>query len=245
MFPDGSVGGDAYASSRSKGSGARPRSHPNRRYCGSAWSRRPWTMSISVRAEKEAARRAEEAAHHSGEGAEVSPQHRRPRLRFQKRTTPSAFCRKGPGGPPWSSSGAARSRTSIWARSCFPLRFAADLVQYGTIEGQLRLEGRNAHVLFSPVKAAVAHPTKDGGQGIPQPKITHPKIRPPAIGQGARLLRRIRKSPSPSNKNGGLPFRLSPPKFARSSIGLRVILIVLLPTREFHAGQGAKAPGAQ
>ena len=34
------------------------------------------------------------------------------------------------------------------------LRFAADLLQYGTIESQPRLEGRNAHVLFSPVKVA-------------------------------------------------------------------------------------------
>src|SRR5882724_9211428 len=33
------------------------------------------------------------------------------------------------------------------------LRFAADLTQYGTIEGQPRLEGRNAHVLLSPVKS--------------------------------------------------------------------------------------------
>jgi translation initiation factor IF-3 len=39
------------------------------------------------------------------------------------------------------------------------LRFAQDLSQYGTIESQPRLEGRNAHVLLSPVKAAVApHP---------------------------------------------------------------------------------------
>src|ERR1700683_2222501 len=37
------------------------------------------------------------------------------------------------------------------------LRFAADLVQHGTIESQPRLEGRNAHVLLSPIKT-VAHP---------------------------------------------------------------------------------------
>src|SRR5437899_2838029 len=35
------------------------------------------------------------------------------------------------------------------------LRFAQDLLQYGTIESQPRLEGRNAHVMVSPVKAAV------------------------------------------------------------------------------------------
>src|SRR5277367_6377303 len=34
------------------------------------------------------------------------------------------------------------------------LRFAADLTQYGTIEGQPRLEGRNAHVLLSQLKTA-------------------------------------------------------------------------------------------
>src|SRR5712692_3431868 len=34
------------------------------------------------------------------------------------------------------------------------LRLSADLVAYGAVEGQPRLEGRNAHVLISPVKAA-------------------------------------------------------------------------------------------
>jgi translation initiation factor IF-3 len=33
------------------------------------------------------------------------------------------------------------------------LRFAEDLAPYGVTEGQPRLEGRNAHVLLSPVKA--------------------------------------------------------------------------------------------
>ena len=37
------------------------------------------------------------------------------------------------------------------------LRFAQDLSQYGTIESQPRLEGRNAHVLLSPAKVA-PHP---------------------------------------------------------------------------------------
>ncbi len=55
------------------------------------------------------------------------------------------------------------------------LRFAADLVQYGTIEGQPRLEGRNAHVLFSPVKAAAAHPTKDAAAKDHPPKDQAPK----------------------------------------------------------------------
>src|ERR1700757_4439426 len=34
------------------------------------------------------------------------------------------------------------------------LRFAADLAQHGSIEGQPKLEGRNAHVLLSPAKSA-------------------------------------------------------------------------------------------
>jgi translation initiation factor IF-3 len=34
------------------------------------------------------------------------------------------------------------------------LRFAEDLTGIGAIEGQPRLEGRNAHVIISPVKAA-------------------------------------------------------------------------------------------
>ena len=35
------------------------------------------------------------------------------------------------------------------------MRFAADLTTYGTVEGMPRLEGRNAHVLISPVKTLV------------------------------------------------------------------------------------------
>src|SRR6266571_1349128 len=34
------------------------------------------------------------------------------------------------------------------------MRFAGDLAQYGVAEGMPRLEGRNAHVLISPVKVA-------------------------------------------------------------------------------------------
>src|SRR3984957_17919512 len=41
------------------------------------------------------------------------------------------------------------------------MRFAADLAQYGTAEGQPRMEGRNAHVLLSPVKVAVVNPPKE------------------------------------------------------------------------------------
>jgi translation initiation factor IF-3 len=35
------------------------------------------------------------------------------------------------------------------------MRFAADLTVYGTVEGMPRMEGRNAHVLISPVKTLV------------------------------------------------------------------------------------------
>src|SRR5579885_1526875 len=38
------------------------------------------------------------------------------------------------------------------------MRFAEDLAAYGTAEGQPRMEGRNAHVLLSPVKAGAAPP---------------------------------------------------------------------------------------
>src|SRR5262249_45202943 len=38
------------------------------------------------------------------------------------------------------------------------MRFAGDLAQYGVAEGQPRMEGRNAHVLLSPVKASTPHP---------------------------------------------------------------------------------------
>src|SRR5271169_4231954 len=46
------------------------------------------------------------------------------------------------------------------------IRFAEDLSQYGVAEGMPRMEGRNAHVLLSPVKAATAHPApgKDAGK---------------------------------------------------------------------------------
>ena len=43
------------------------------------------------------------------------------------------------------------------------LRFAEDLVGVGAIEGQPRLEGRNAHVIISPVKEQ--KPAKEKGEG--------------------------------------------------------------------------------
>src|ERR1700758_3837738 len=59
------------------------------------------------------------------------------------------------------------------------LRFADDLNGIGSIEGQPRLEGRNAHVIISPVKAAAAPKEKQkekkppapsgGASGVPGP----------------------------------------------------------------------------
>ena len=41
------------------------------------------------------------------------------------------------------------------------LRFASDLSQFGAVEGQPKLEGRNAHVIISPVKATAPKETKE------------------------------------------------------------------------------------
>ena len=50
------------------------------------------------------------------------------------------------------------------------LRFADDLAGVGAIEGQPRLEGRNAHVIISPVKSGSTN----------KPKVEKPKEQPPA-----------------------------------------------------------------
>ena len=48
------------------------------------------------------------------------------------------------------------------------MRFAGDLTQYGAVEGVPRLEGRNAHILISPVKSASPKPPeKEKPQGGP------------------------------------------------------------------------------
>ncbi len=47
-------------------------------------------------------------------------------------------------------------------------RFAEDLTAYGTVEGQPKMEGRNAHVLISPVKAK--EPVKEPGKEKPPQK---------------------------------------------------------------------------
>jgi translation initiation factor IF-3 len=52
------------------------------------------------------------------------------------------------------------------------MRFAEDLTSYGTVEGVPRLEGRNAHILISPVKSGVKVPTTEkapAGEKAPRP----------------------------------------------------------------------------
>ena len=52
------------------------------------------------------------------------------------------------------------------------IRFAADLTQYGAVEGQPRLEGRNAHVMISPVK--VIPPAKEKPEKPKAPQNAEP-----------------------------------------------------------------------
>lgn len=49
------------------------------------------------------------------------------------------------------------------------MRFSADLAQYGAAEGMPRQEGRNAHVIISPVKAAATHPPAAPKENKPKP----------------------------------------------------------------------------
>ena len=60
------------------------------------------------------------------------------------------------------------------------VRFSADLAQFGTVEGSPRLEGRNAHVIISPLKDGAKPPVA----GAP-PKPEKPKPPTPAAGGGA------------------------------------------------------------
>jgi translation initiation factor IF-3 len=58
------------------------------------------------------------------------------------------------------------------------LRFAEDLVGIGQVEGQPRLEGRNAHVIISPVKAKDA-PAKEKSEKSEKAKDHAPQVAPP------------------------------------------------------------------
>lgn len=60
------------------------------------------------------------------------------------------------------------------------LRFAEDLNGIGTIEGQPRLEGRNAHVIISPVKAAA--PPKEKKEKPKEQQQSAPAAASPAAG---------------------------------------------------------------
>jgi translation initiation factor IF-3 len=61
------------------------------------------------------------------------------------------------------------------------IRFSEDLAAYGTAEGTPRLEGRNAHVLLSPVKAQAAHPPAKESKPKPEGGVA-PKAKPPESG---------------------------------------------------------------
>ena len=63
------------------------------------------------------------------------------------------------------------------------MRFAGDLAQYGAVEGVPRLEGRNAHILISPVKSVAKPPEKEKPQGPPPTAGNAPA--PAAPGSGA------------------------------------------------------------
>ena len=54
------------------------------------------------------------------------------------------------------------------------LRFAEDLIGVGAIEGQPRLEGRNAHVIISPVKEQ--KPAKEKGEKAEKSAVPAPAV---------------------------------------------------------------------
>jgi len=56
------------------------------------------------------------------------------------------------------------------------LRFAGDLATYGTVEGQPRLEGRNAHMIISPVKSAKEKEKEKEKSKLPAAPSTPPPV---------------------------------------------------------------------
>src|SRR6185312_9905653 len=58
------------------------------------------------------------------------------------------------------------------------MRFAEDLAAYGTVDGTPRMEGRNAHILLSPVK--VAAPKKEKQPSEKPAAAPPPPTAPPA-----------------------------------------------------------------
>ena len=59
-------------------------------------------------------------------------------------------------------------------------RFAEDLVGVGAVDGTPRMEGRNAHILISPVKVAgkSAAPKSDAPKSEPRPPAQPPSVPP-------------------------------------------------------------------
>src|ERR1700691_5015696 len=55
------------------------------------------------------------------------------------------------------------------------IRFSEDLAPYGTAEGMPRLEGRNAHVLLSPLKTVTPHPAHTAPPAAPPPPKDKPQ----------------------------------------------------------------------
>lgn len=54
------------------------------------------------------------------------------------------------------------------------MRFAEDLVAYGAVDGSARMEGRNAHILISPVKVQPPKPAPKPQQSQPnEPPTVH------------------------------------------------------------------------
>jgi translation initiation factor IF-3 len=52
------------------------------------------------------------------------------------------------------------------------MRFADDLKEHGAVEGSPRLEGKNAHIILSPVKAVIPHtpkPARDAASPAAEP----------------------------------------------------------------------------
>src|SRR6476660_348254 len=50
------------------------------------------------------------------------------------------------------------------------MRFAADLTAFGTVEAQPRMEGRNAHILISPTKAAATKAAEKAEKSVKEPR---------------------------------------------------------------------------
>jgi translation initiation factor IF-3 len=56
-------------------------------------------------------------------------------------------------------------------------RFAEDLLAYGAVDGSARMEGRNAHILISPVKTQQLAPPKPA----PKPQASSQQNEPPVV----------------------------------------------------------------